>query len=187
MRRAIPKRWCSWNVTVTEDGKPVADIDLSWWREKGALTLGGQRFSVYRERLLGGEFRPRVGRAGAGARGKAQRVPPLFVVKHRDRHYTLEARSAFRCAFVLLQGDREIGFLSPDVLFRRSASVDGAGRAADGRPDLHHVAGDHPLEAGGRGRRWQLRRGFDSPTSSQLPGRSHHSAPSATQSLEGDI
>ena len=123
MLKAIPKRWFSWDFNVTEGSKPVAEIDLSWWREKGVLTIDGVSYTVYRERLMGGEFKLESAGSVLARAEKPSAFRRTFVIKHRDRHYTLKAKSAFRRAFVLMQGDREVGFLSPDGLFTRSASV----------------------------------------------------------------
>jgi hypothetical protein len=123
MLRAIPKRWFSWDFTVIEGSRPVADIDLSWWREKGVLTVDGVTYSVSREGLMSGEFTLESGGSVLARAEKPSAFRRTFVIRHRDRHYTLKAKSAFRRSFVLLQGDREVGFLTPDGLFTRSASV----------------------------------------------------------------
>ena len=38
MLQVVPTHWYSWNMTVTDESRPVADIATSWWREKGRLT-----------------------------------------------------------------------------------------------------------------------------------------------------
>jgi hypothetical protein len=35
---AIPKSWFSWDFTVADQGRPIADIGVSWWREKGRIS-----------------------------------------------------------------------------------------------------------------------------------------------------
>ena len=35
----IPKRWYSPDLSVIGDLRTVADIDASWWRERGTLTM----------------------------------------------------------------------------------------------------------------------------------------------------
>ena len=56
MLKATPKSWFSWNFTVMGGAQPVADIDVSWWREKGLLTVQGTTYKVYREGLMSGAF-----------------------------------------------------------------------------------------------------------------------------------
>lgn len=56
MLKAIPKNWFSWDFTVIEDSTPVAEIAVSWWREKGELTVRGSAYRVYREGPMWGAF-----------------------------------------------------------------------------------------------------------------------------------
>jgi hypothetical protein len=56
MLTAVPKRWFSWDFTVTEESQAVADIDISWWREKGILTVQGVDYRVSREGMMSGDF-----------------------------------------------------------------------------------------------------------------------------------
>ena len=123
MLKATPKRWFSWDFTVSEGSKPVADIDVSWWREKGVLTVDGAGYTVYREGLMSGDFILESAGSVLARAEKPSAFRRTFIIKHRDRHYTLKARSAFRKSFVLLQGDKEIGFIAPESWFHRGASV----------------------------------------------------------------
>jgi len=34
MMQIVPTRWYSWDFSVMEESRPVADIDVGWWREK---------------------------------------------------------------------------------------------------------------------------------------------------------
>jgi hypothetical protein len=52
----VPTNWYSWDVKVSDESRPVADIAMSWWREKGALTIDGATYRVYREAPLSGAF-----------------------------------------------------------------------------------------------------------------------------------
>lgn len=35
----VPQSWLSWNFNVLQDGRPIAEIDISRWRERGVLGL----------------------------------------------------------------------------------------------------------------------------------------------------
>ena len=35
----LPKRWYFPDLSVVVESRPVADIDVSWWRETAVLTL----------------------------------------------------------------------------------------------------------------------------------------------------
>ena len=41
MLHIAPTHWYSWDVTVTDESRPVAEIATSQWREKGALRIDG--------------------------------------------------------------------------------------------------------------------------------------------------
>jgi hypothetical protein len=56
MLTAVPKSWFSWDFTVMDGAQPVGDIDVSWWREKGVLTVDGADYRVYRDCVMAGDF-----------------------------------------------------------------------------------------------------------------------------------
>jgi hypothetical protein len=46
MLELVPHNVLSWDFSVLRDGFPVAEIDVSWFREKGMLTVDGVHFPV---------------------------------------------------------------------------------------------------------------------------------------------
>ena len=124
MLQIVPTHWYSWDVTVTDASRTVADIALSWWREKGALTIDGATYGVYREGLISGDFvLEHAGRVLARAE-KPSVFRREFVIRHAGREYTLRRRSIFRRAFVLLAGSRHVGSIAPSGAFTRKAAAD---------------------------------------------------------------
>ena len=124
MLRLIPKHWFSWDFSVLDDRGIVAYIDISWWREKGVLTVQGASHPVFRERQMSGDFiLESAGSILARAR-KPSAFRRCFNVEHGGRHYTVRAQSAFRRTFVVLDGDIGIGSITPDGIFTRRASID---------------------------------------------------------------
>ena len=124
MLTAIPKSWFSWDFTVRQGSEPVADIDVSWWREKGVLTVAGTRYGVRREGLMSGAF---VLESAGSVLARAEKTSAFvrsFIVAHAGRHYTLRARSAFLREIVLFDGPKETGSISPEGIFTRRASAD---------------------------------------------------------------
>ena len=124
MLRAIPKGWFSWDFTVMEGSRPVADIDISWWREKGVLTVEGKSYKVYREGLMSGAF---ILESGGSVLARAEKPSAFlrhFEIDHDGRRYTLRAKHAWGRAFELLDGLTRIGSLHPDGLFTRRVIVD---------------------------------------------------------------
>jgi len=124
MLTAIPKHWFSWDFTVQEGSRDVAKIDVSWWREKGTLTVQGKDYHVYREGVMSGLFVLESAGAVLARAEKPSAFRRMFVIEHAGRQYTLQAKSAFRRAFVLLQGSQEVGWITPQGVFSRKSTVD---------------------------------------------------------------
>jgi hypothetical protein len=124
MLTAVPKQWFSWDFTVTEGSQAVADIDISWWREKGVLTVDGVDYRVYREGMMSGDF---ILESAGSVLARAQKPSAFyrsFEIASEGMRYTLRAESAFRRTFLLLDGDRKVGSVSPEGVFTRRAIVD---------------------------------------------------------------
>ena len=121
MLQVVPTHWYSSDFTVRQASKPVADVDVSWWREKGTVTIEGVRYEAYRDGVLTGTF---VLERNGAVIARAEKPSAFFrkyLVRHGDREYALNARSAFRRAFVLLDGTREIGTIEPASALTRGA------------------------------------------------------------------
>jgi hypothetical protein len=119
--QVVPTHWYSSDFTIRQASRAVANADVSWWREKGALTIEGVRYEAYREGVLTGTF---VLERNGTVIARAEKPSALFrkyLVRHGDREYTLDARSAFRRAFVLLDGSRQIGTIEPTSALTREA------------------------------------------------------------------
>jgi hypothetical protein len=124
MLQVVPTHWYSWNFTVRDESRPVADIALSLWREKAGLTVGGERYRMYREAPLSGAFvLEHAGRVLAQAE-KPSAFRREFVIRHAGREYTLRTRSIFGRAFILLDGSRHVGSIAPNSPFTRKAAAD---------------------------------------------------------------
>jgi hypothetical protein len=118
-----PKRWFSWDFTVSQGTRAIADIDISWWRERGELTIEGRTFRVTRDGMIGGDF---VLESSDGVVARATK-PSLFrrafVVTHGAKTWTLEPTSMFRRALTLRDGGRDAGEIAPRGAWSRRASA----------------------------------------------------------------
>ncbi len=116
-----PSHWYSWNFKIKDARQDLANIDMSWWREKGTLSVAGQSYRVYRENLMSGDFILESGDGVLARAAKPSAVRRAFELSYDGLTYTLRARSAFRRAFVLEQGTREVGSVVPEGALRRRA------------------------------------------------------------------
>jgi len=124
MLKVIPKSWFSWDFVITEGASPIADIDVSWWREKGVLTVRGSRYDVYREGMMSGAFILESSGSILARAEKPSAFRRSFELEYGKKLYILRAESAFGRKFVLIEGDREVGWLSPNGVFTRQATSD---------------------------------------------------------------
>ena len=121
--QVAPKNWYSWDFTVSQASTRVAAVDMSCWLEKGQLTIEGATYDVYREGFRGPYILERSGSVIARAE-KPSAFYRSYQIRYLDRQYTLEAPSAFRRAFVVLEGTRQIGSIEPISAFKCDAKAD---------------------------------------------------------------
>src|SRR5438270_12778801 len=89
MLSAAPHGIFSWDFTVFREGTAIADIDISGWRERAELRVGGQVYSLYRESMLEGTF---VLRSGDLVLARAQKgFTRTFDIDVAGRHMELKA------------------------------------------------------------------------------------------------
>lgn len=54
MIQVVPRSLFSWNFLIKVEDTPVAELDMSSWRERGSLSVEQQDFEIYRRGLLDG-------------------------------------------------------------------------------------------------------------------------------------
>jgi len=124
MLEAIPKTWFSWDFDIVDPGgQPVANLDMSAWREKATFAVGDTTYRIHRERLMSGAFLLEGEGAIVARAVKPSAFRHSFVVHQDGREYTLSRRSAFRREYVLRQDAREVGSVAPEKWFSRRAAV----------------------------------------------------------------
>jgi hypothetical protein len=123
MLQAVPTHWYSWDFTVTQGSEVLANIDTSSWGEKGVLTIDAKTYRVYREGLASGDFVLESPEMIVARARKPSAFRRAFIVEPGGRQYTLRASWPFRGAFQLLDGETEIGSISPEGFWTRRAAV----------------------------------------------------------------
>ena len=123
MLQVAPTHWYSDDFTVHHASQQVADVDMSFWSEAGLLTAEGVRYRVCRESWMSGAF---VLKRESSVIARAEKPSAFFrryEVRYGDTQYTLRARSAFRRAFLLFDGSRQIGSIEPVNAFTNKATA----------------------------------------------------------------
>ena len=124
MLRAIPKGWFSHDFWLLDpNGKSIAEVLLSSWRENGAVVVDGAAYPIQRQGLVGPFilFAPDGSEAASAIKPKAFRR--TFTISHIQRQYMLTAVSAFRRECGLFDGNRPIGAITPESWLSRRAKV----------------------------------------------------------------
>lgn len=124
MLTAIPKSWFTWDFSLTEGEQPLAEIDMSWWREKGVLSIAGAPWRVYREAPCSGAF-ILEGEGGVVARAvKPSSFTRRMVIEYANTRYELRPAGIFTRQFLLLSGSSPVGRLSPASLWTRRMNIE---------------------------------------------------------------
>ena len=124
MLTATPRHWFSWNYAVSSNSAHLADIELSWWREKGTLTIAGQPYSVYRERPMSGKFILEANGTIVASAQKPSSLKRRLLIEHAGRQYELKPRDMFTRTVELRTGSTVVGRLSAKGVFSRRMNVD---------------------------------------------------------------
>ena len=118
-----PRHWYSWDFFVFDGDRQLAEFNLSSWREKGVVSVDGVDYHLYRESALGDFVLQHAGSVIARAT-KPSAFRREFVIRYKEKPYTLLAKSAFSRTFVVLDGSTEIGSIAPERLTTRRAMAD---------------------------------------------------------------
>ncbi len=110
---AVRKNLLSWNYTVMDGSAAVAEINMAWWSQKGAMTVEGREYPIHREGLVGGAF---VLEGDDAIMVRAEKVSPLsrsFEIVFHDRTYLLKRKTLISRKYLLVVGDSEVGSIAP--------------------------------------------------------------------------
>lgn len=124
MLTATPRNWFSWDYVVSDNSQHVADIDISWWREKGTLTVEGRDYGVYRQRPMSGKFVLESNGAIVASAEKPSSLTRRLLIEHAGRQYELKPRGMFSRTFQLHAGPTMVGSLAARGVFSRRMNVD---------------------------------------------------------------
>jgi hypothetical protein len=121
---ATPQNIISWSFAVQRDGEAIADIDMSWFRERAGVSIGGQSYIFSRENMLLGTFALWQGERMLAHAQKTSVFLRAFEVETEGRALTLSAVSPFRREFGLFHDGVQIGRIYPRSWPGRTAVVE---------------------------------------------------------------
>lgn len=120
----VPRRWYSWDYTVTSGDRTVAVLDLASWRERAEIVIGDVTHRVFREHALSGDFIIEAAGRELARATKPSAFRDTMIVHYGGKDYTLRKRSIWRRAFALMDGERQIGSIAPASAWSRRAAAD---------------------------------------------------------------
>ena len=103
--------------------RTVARLDLSSWRERAEIMIGDVTHRTFREHALG-DFAIEAGGRELARATKPSAFRDTMIVHYGGRDYTLLKPSIWRRTFALLDGERQIGAISPESAWTRRATAD---------------------------------------------------------------
>jgi hypothetical protein len=124
MLTANPQSWFSWDFTLAKNGESLASIDLSSWREKGALTVANSTYRISREGLCSGAFVLESNGTVVARAHKPSAWTRRLILDFGGAQFELKPRSSFTRGFQLLTDGRAVGSLSPASFLNRKINVE---------------------------------------------------------------
>jgi hypothetical protein len=109
---AIEKQhWYSWDFTVSQAGRRIAEVGLSW-RERGRLTVNGLAYTVRRQSAFGEFHLESPGGGAVAVAAKPSFFRRVFVVTAGAHTWTVKRQSPWSRRIQVLEGDREVGHVT---------------------------------------------------------------------------
>jgi len=124
MLQARPVSAFSRDYHLEADGRTIATLDVSWWKDAGTMSIEGTEYSLSREGLMSGAFiLEEDGRELARAT-KPSAFRSRFDLEIGDGWFSLARVSAFGRAYRVVDEEAEVGTIRPAGWLTRRALVD---------------------------------------------------------------
>ena len=124
MLQARPVSAFSRHFQLESDGRTVATLDVSCWKEAGTVSIDGTDYSLVREHLLDGAFVLQGGGEELARAVKPSAFRSRFDLEIGGRQLTLAKPSAFCRAYQVVDGEEVVGTVRPAGWFTRRVLVD---------------------------------------------------------------
>jgi len=124
MLEAITTGIFSSSMRLQQDDQLLGEFDPSIWRDKAQLELEEGTYQLYREGAISGDFVLEHNGKIAARATKPSAFRGVFEVELAGRQVVLRKRSMWSRDFVVLDGEKEIGGIRPQGVFRRRTNID---------------------------------------------------------------
>jgi hypothetical protein len=124
MLEAKPKNIFSWDFSIFTMGTKMADLDLSWFREKANFTLGDAAYEIRKDSVVLGTFSLWSDNQIIASARKGSLFFRSFRVNYADRFLELKALHIYFKKFGLFENNVQIGSISPAGWLGRKAFID---------------------------------------------------------------
>lgn len=124
MLQARPVRAFSRDYHLEDDGRTIATLDVSWWKDAGTFAIDGTEYSLSREHLMDGAFVLQGDGEELARATKPSAFRSRFDLEIGDGWYSLARTSALGRAYRVVDEDAEVGTIRPAGWLTRRALVD---------------------------------------------------------------
>lgn len=124
MIEAVPRGIFSSGFQLQQDGRLVADLDVSSWREKADAQIDGETFRLYREGMMSGVFVLEWNGKTLARATKPSVFSDRFELEVGNRSFTLRKESMWSRRFGLFEGEQQVGRVAPAGMFTRRTLVE---------------------------------------------------------------
>lgn len=124
MLEAKPKNIFSWDFFILDVDKKIAELDISWAREKACFMFGGIDYEIRRDSILQGTFSLHAGDELIAHAQKDNLYSRCFQINYSDRIMQLKALQMLFRRFGLFEQSAQIGTISPAGWPGRKAIID---------------------------------------------------------------
>lgn len=124
MLEAIPTDMFSGNFRLEQENKLVGELDPSIWRCKATLELEDGTYSLYREKLLGGDYLLEHNGTIVARASKLSVFRDKFAVQVGNQLVELRKLRWTTRKFGLFDGDTQLGGIYPKGMFSKRANID---------------------------------------------------------------
>jgi hypothetical protein len=121
---AVPKGIFSSGFHLQQDGRLIADLDASSWREKADVLIDGGTFRLYREGMMSGAFILEWKGSTLARAIKPSVFSDRFELEVGKRAFTLRKESMWARRFGLFEGEQQVGRVAPAGTFTRRVLIE---------------------------------------------------------------